>query len=160
MNDWMEIVALAWCALLSHLCFWQVQLPGQLCSLAPHHILTPLELELQSVQLLGRKWSARPLGPVQVQAFGQDDLPDGAFGVYRKEKRNARCARIFALIFSRFLCTQRFCIHSVNGSVTRPIECQADVIFMSREVWLWLQAQNKQQNKNKKESSLAFFAPF
>ena len=65
----------------SHLRFWQIQLPGELGALAPHYVLAPLELELEPVQLLGREGGPRALGPVQVEAFRQDDLPNGAFGV-------------------------------------------------------------------------------
>lgn len=35
----------------------------------------------QAVQLLGCEGCARPLGPVQVQALGQNDFPDGPFGI-------------------------------------------------------------------------------
>lgn len=65
----------------AHLSLGQVELPRQLGALAPHHVLAPLELELQPVQLLGREGGPGPLGPVQVQTLRQDDLPDGAFGV-------------------------------------------------------------------------------
>lgn len=65
----------------SYLCFREIQLPRELRTLAAHYVLAPLELELEPVQLLGREGGPRALGPVQVEAFGQDDLPDGAFGV-------------------------------------------------------------------------------
>lgn len=65
----------------SYLCLGQVELAGELRALPAHHVLAPLELQLQPVQLLRRERGARALGPVQVQALGQHDLPDGAFGV-------------------------------------------------------------------------------
>lgn len=60
----------------SYLSFGEVELPGQLGALAAHHVLAALELHLQAVQLLGREGGPRPLGPVQVEPFGQDNLPD------------------------------------------------------------------------------------
>lgn len=71
--------------ILPHLSFREVQLPRELGALAPHHVLAPLELELQPVQLLGREGGPGPLGPVQVEALRQDDLPDGAFSVCEQE---------------------------------------------------------------------------
>lgn len=68
-------------ALASYLRFGQIELPRELGALATHHVLAPLELELEPVQLLRRERGARALGPVQVQALGEHDLPDGAFGV-------------------------------------------------------------------------------
>lgn len=65
----------------SYLCFREIQLPRELRALAAHDVLAPLEFELEPVQLLGREGGPGALGPVQVEAFGQDDLPDGAFGV-------------------------------------------------------------------------------
>lgn len=65
----------------SYLCFREIQLPRELRTLAAHYVLAPLELELEPVQLLGREGGPRAFGPVQVEAFGQDNLPDGAFGV-------------------------------------------------------------------------------
>ena len=66
----------------------EVQLTGQLSALTAHHILAALELHLQAVQLLSCEGCAAPLGPVQVQALGQDNFPDGSFGVCRgHEKR-------------------------------------------------------------------------
>lgn len=59
----------------------EVKLPGELGPLSAHHVLAALELHLQPVQLLRREGRARPLGPVQVQALGQDDLSDGTLGI-------------------------------------------------------------------------------
>lgn len=60
----------------------EVELPGELRPLAAHHILATLELHLQPVELLRREGRARPLGPVQVQALGQDDLSYGPLGIW------------------------------------------------------------------------------
>jgi len=65
----------------SYLSLGEIQLPRELRALAAHDVLAPLELELEPVQLLRREGGARALGPVQVEALRQDDLPDGAFGV-------------------------------------------------------------------------------
>lgn len=65
----------------SYLRFREIQLPRELGALAAHDVLAPLELELEPVQLLGREGGPSALGPVQVEALRQDDLPDGAFGV-------------------------------------------------------------------------------
>lgn len=70
----------------SYLRFGQIQLPRELGALAAHDVLAPLELELEPVQLLGREGGPRALGPVQVEALGQHDLPDGAFGVWPEEE--------------------------------------------------------------------------
>lgn len=61
--------------------FGEIQLPRELGALAAHDVLAPLELELEPVQLFGSKGGPRALGPVQVEALWQDNLPDGAFGV-------------------------------------------------------------------------------
>ena len=68
------------------LCLRQVELPGQLRALPANHVLAALELHLQPVQLLGREGGAGPFGPVQVQTLGQQDLPDGAFGIWEEHK--------------------------------------------------------------------------
>lgn len=65
----------------------EVELAGELGPLAAHHVLAALELHLQPVELLRREGGARPLGPVQVQALGQDDFPDGPFGICRNNAR-------------------------------------------------------------------------
>lgn len=87
----------------SYLCFGQIQLSGQLGALAAYDVLAPLELELEPVQLLGREGGPRALRPVQVEAFGQDDLPDGAFGVCSEEKGNT--VTIFFLVCRSLSCT-------------------------------------------------------
>lgn len=74
----------------------EIELPGELGALAAHDVLAPLELELEPVQLLGGEGGPRALGPVQVEALRQDDLPDGAFGVCPecgREKRNVSVCR-------------------------------------------------------------------
>lgn len=71
----------------SYLRFRQIELPGELGAFPANHVLAPLELELQSVQLLCRKGGPRALGPVQIEAFRQYNFPDGAFGVCM-EKHN------------------------------------------------------------------------
>ena len=60
----------------------EVELPGELGSLSAHHVLAALELHLQAVELLGSEGRACPLGPIQVQAFGEDDLSDGPLGIW------------------------------------------------------------------------------
>lgn len=64
-----------------YLRFGQIELPGELGAFPANHVLAPLELKLQSVQLLCRERGTRALGPVQVEAFRQHNLPYGAFGV-------------------------------------------------------------------------------
>lgn len=59
----------------------EVELPGELGSLAAHHVLATLELHLQPVELLRSEGRACPLGPVQIQALGEDDLADGTLGI-------------------------------------------------------------------------------
>lgn len=68
-------------------------MPRELRALAPHYVLAPLELELEPVQLLGREGRPRALGPVQVEALRQDDLPDGAFGVCAEGETLVRLKR-------------------------------------------------------------------
>lgn len=80
----------------SYLCFREVQLPGQLRALTAHHVLAPLELQLQAVQLLGREGGPSAFGPVQVQALRQDDLPDGAFGVCAGVGKTTKSRRVSA----------------------------------------------------------------
>lgn len=72
----------------SYLCFGEVQLPCELSALAPHHVLAPLKLEFETIQLLCSEGGPRALGPVQVEPLWQDDLPDGAFGVCPETKNN------------------------------------------------------------------------
>ena len=71
----------------------QVELTGQLGPLPPHHVLTPLELHLQPVQLLRGEGGPGPFGPVQVQTFGQDDLPDGTFSICSHQQRSVSDAQ-------------------------------------------------------------------
>lgn len=71
-----------------YLRFGQIELPGELGALAANDVLAPLELQFEPVQLLGRKGGPRSLGPVQVEAFRQHNLPDGAFGVCATLKHN------------------------------------------------------------------------
>lgn len=66
----------------SYLGLGEVQLAGQLSALTAHYVLAALELHLQPVELLRREGCARPLGPVQVQALGQDDLSYGPLGIW------------------------------------------------------------------------------
>lgn len=68
-------------ALASYLSLGQIQLPRELGALAAHHVLAPLELELEPVQLLCRERGPRALRPVQVETLREHDLPDGAFSV-------------------------------------------------------------------------------
>lgn len=72
----------------SYLGLRQVQLASQLSALPAHHVLAALELHLQAVQLLRREGRAGPLGPVQVQALGKDNFPDGPFGICRGHERS------------------------------------------------------------------------
>ena len=69
-------------ALPVYLGLGEVQLAGQLSALTAHHVLAALELHLQAVELLGGEGRACPLGPIQVQAFGEDDLSDGPLGIW------------------------------------------------------------------------------
>lgn len=71
------------CGLVSeYLRLGEVELPCELRSLSAHHVLAALELHLQAVELLGGEGRACPLGPIQVQAFGEDDLSDGPLGIW------------------------------------------------------------------------------
>lgn len=67
---------------MSYLSLGQVQLPRQLGPFPSHNVLTPLELHLQTVELLCRERGPSPFGPVQIQTFGQDYLSDRAFSVW------------------------------------------------------------------------------
>lgn len=71
----------------SYLGLREVPLAGQLSALTAHHVLAALELHLQAVPLLGREGRTGPLGPVQVQAPGQDNFPDGPLGICRSNER-------------------------------------------------------------------------
>lgn len=71
------------CDSVAYLSFGEVELAGELRALPAHHILTPLKLHLQPVELLCSEGGAGPLGPVQIQALGQDDLSNGPFGVWK-----------------------------------------------------------------------------
>lgn len=73
-----------------YLRFRQIQLSRELRALAPHYVLAPLELELEPVQLFGREGGPRAFGPIQVEALGQDDLSDGAFGVCPEKETSIR----------------------------------------------------------------------
>lgn len=66
---------------VSYLGFREVQLPGKLGTLTTYHILAPLELQLEPVQLLGCEGGPRALGTVEVEPLRKNDLPDGAFGI-------------------------------------------------------------------------------
>lgn len=65
----------------SYLCFGQIQLSREFGAFTAHDVLASLELELESVQLFSREGGPRAFGSVQIEAFWQHDLPDGAFGV-------------------------------------------------------------------------------
>lgn len=75
------------------LSFGQIELAGQFRALPPHHVLAPLELHLQPVQLLGSEGGPGPLGPVQVQTFGQDNLPDGALSICSDQRAQSATLR-------------------------------------------------------------------
>jgi hypothetical protein len=72
-----------WCEHLAarYLGLREIELPSQLGSLPAHHVLATLELHLQPVELLRGEGRASPLGPVQIQAFGQDDFSDRPLGI-------------------------------------------------------------------------------
>lgn len=76
----MSMLLLLFC-FFPYLRFGQIELPGEFGALAANDVLAPLELQFESVQLLGREGGPRSLGPVQVEAFRQHNLSDGAFGV-------------------------------------------------------------------------------
>ena len=69
----------------THLSLRQIELAGQFCPFPPDHILAPLELHLQPIELLCSEGGAGSLGSVQIQTFGQDNLSDGAFSICNNE---------------------------------------------------------------------------
>lgn len=129
----------------SYLCFWQVELPCQLRALAAHHVLATLELQLQPVQLLSREGGPGSFGPVQVQTFGQDDLPDCSFGVCANGGKHKECM----YFVNRLLKTSCYIItdNEKNWFIIfrethmpvrllwlRPIWFRTDVIFMNTHI--------------------------
>lgn len=80
---WEEMLVQSVCSLAAwYLGLGEVELSGELGPLAAHHVLAALELHLQPVELLRGEGRACPLGPIQVQALGQDDLSDGPLGIW------------------------------------------------------------------------------
>lgn len=68
---------------VAYLSFGEIELAGELSAFPAHHILTPLKLHLQPVELLCSEGGAGPLGSVQIQSLWQDDLSDRAFGIWK-----------------------------------------------------------------------------